>query len=157
MDDDAEHSLEEVVERGEPVHPGAPEFREGLRGREDAAEGDDEEEEEWHEEGGEELVGREGGDGLAEADVVELEEEEGEVDIAGGEGGGTVADRCPPPAEVVDRAGEDGVGDFGKDSGGDPGEPGVDFRIVLAGGEDVARVEEDRLELLDERRTDSER
>ena len=74
MDDDAEHALEQVVEGAEPVHPGAPEGREGLGWREDAAEGDDEEEEEGDEEGGEELVGGERGDRLAEADVVELEE-----------------------------------------------------------------------------------
>ena len=66
VDGDAEHALKQVVEWGEPVHPGAPEVGQGLRGRKDAAEGDDEEEEERDEEGGEEFVGGETGDFVLE-------------------------------------------------------------------------------------------
>lgn len=86
MGEDAEEALEEVVEGGEPVHPGLPEVGEGDVGDDDAAEGDDEGEEAGDEEGGEELVGGEGGDELAEADVVELEDHEQHPGVAGAEG-----------------------------------------------------------------------
>lgn len=84
--DDAQEPLEQVVERREPVHPRAPEVREGRVGHDDAAEGDDEGEEGRDEEGGEDLVGRHGRDELAEADVEELEEHKQHPDVARGEG-----------------------------------------------------------------------
>lgn len=86
MGEDAEEALEEVVEGGEPVHPGLPEVGECDVGDDDAAEGDDEGEEAGDEEGGEELVGGEGGDELAEADVVKLEDHEQHPGVAGAEG-----------------------------------------------------------------------
>lgn len=61
-------------------------MREGRVGDDDAAEGDDEGEEGRDEEGGEDLVGRHGGDELAEADVEELEEHQEHPDVAGREG-----------------------------------------------------------------------
>jgi hypothetical protein len=45
---ESEKALEEVFERGEPVHPAAPEVGEGLVGYYDSAERYDEEEEHWH-------------------------------------------------------------------------------------------------------------
>lgn len=72
---DGQERLEQVVERGEPVHPAAPEVGQLLGGDDDAAEADDEEEEHRHEKAGQQLVGAEGGDGLAEADVVQLEQQ----------------------------------------------------------------------------------
>lgn len=74
MHDNTQQTLKQVVEGRQPVHPRLPEIRQGDVGDDDAAEGHDEGEEGGHEEGGEEFVGREGGDELAEADVEEFEE-----------------------------------------------------------------------------------
>lgn len=72
--DNPQQPLKQVVEGGQPVHPRLPEMRQGGVGDDDAAEGHDEGEEGGDEEGGEEVVGGEGGDELAEADVEEFEE-----------------------------------------------------------------------------------
>ena len=71
------------MERSEPVHPAAPEVGQGGIGSDDATECNDEEEEEGRIEGGKELIGGEGGDGLAEADVEELEHASHEEHVAG--------------------------------------------------------------------------
>lgn len=54
---DGQERLEQVVERGEPVHPAAPEIGQLLCGDDDAAEAHDEEEEDGHEQAGKQLVG----------------------------------------------------------------------------------------------------
>lgn len=84
MGDGCKEAFEQVVEGGEPVHPRAPKGGEGGVGDNNAAESDNEEEEEGHIKGGEELVGGEGGDGLAEADVEELEHAGHEEHVARG-------------------------------------------------------------------------
>lgn len=61
-------------------------MRQGRVRHDDAAEGDDEGEENGDEEGGEEFVGGEGGDHLAEAEVIELEKDSEDVDGGGGVG-----------------------------------------------------------------------
>ena len=48
MSYEREKAFEEIFEGREPVHPAAPEVREGLVGDDNAAEGDDEEEEYWY-------------------------------------------------------------------------------------------------------------
>jgi hypothetical protein len=60
--------------------------------------GNDEE----YEEGGEELVGREGGNGLAEADVVVLEHTSHEEGVAGGEADAPVLDFMLASVKVVE-------------------------------------------------------
>jgi len=62
---ECEKAFEEVFEGGEPVHPAAPEVREGLVGNDDAAEGDDEEEEYRYQQRSKEFVGGESGKILA--------------------------------------------------------------------------------------------
>lgn len=154
MQRDGQERLEKVVERGEPVHPAAPEVGQLLGGDDDAAEADDEEEEDRHEQAGEQLVGAEGGDGLAEADVVQLEEEDAQQGEAGGEAlvRGAPPHDAPPPAVEVDRAREQGPGDLDDDGARGPCEPRVDLCVVLARLEDIAAGQEHGLELLDERR-----
>jgi hypothetical protein len=84
------------VKGGEPVHPRASEGGESDVG------GDDEEEEEWHVDGGEELVGGEGGNGLAEADVEELEHACHEEYIASSEACGEAG--APVLIQILARA-----------------------------------------------------
>lgn len=73
MHDNTQQPLKQVVKRRQPVHPRLPEMRQGGVGDDDAAEGHDEGEEGGDEERGEEFVGGESGDELAEADVEEFE------------------------------------------------------------------------------------
>ena len=146
--DDAEESLEEVVEWGEPVHPAAPEGGDVSVRHDDAAEGDDEGEEGRDEEGGKEVVGAERGDHLAEGRVEDFEDHHHHPDVACCE---RVAREPRPevPAAEVDGAGYGGVGEFREHGAGNAGGPGVDFGLGLAGFEEAAEVEEAGLELLD--------
>lgn len=61
-----------------------------------------------------------------------------------------------PPAAVVHRSRDDGVGNLGEDGTRGPRHPAVDLCVVFARLEDVSRVEKDRLELLDQGRRDGE-
>jgi hypothetical protein len=73
LGENAEESFEEVAEGGEMEHPFLPEGRHGSIGHDDTTEGDHEQEENRDKEGGEEFVGGEGSDRLAEAKVVQFE------------------------------------------------------------------------------------
>lgn len=66
--------LKQIMKRCKPVHPRLPKMRQRAVGHDDAAEGHDEGEEGGDEERCKELVGGEGSDELAEANVEELEE-----------------------------------------------------------------------------------
>lgn len=147
MQRNSQERLKQVVERSEPVHPAAPEVGQLLGGDDDAAEADDEEEEDRDEQTGEKIIGAEGGDGLAEADVVQLEEEDADQGEARGEAlvRGPPAHDAPPPAVEVDGAREQGPRDLDNDGARSPREPRVDLCVVLARLEDVARGEEDGL------------
>lgn len=102
-------------------------MREAGVGDDDATEGDDKEKEEWHVEGCEQLIGAEGGDGLAEADIEELKHADHEENIAGCE---ALRESCAPvPAAPVDCAGQKAVGDFGEDGTDDERDPAVDFGV----------------------------
>ena len=65
--DQRQQAFEEVFEGGEPVHPAAPEVREGLVGDHDTAERHDEEEEHGYEQRSEEFVGGEPEKGVSNA------------------------------------------------------------------------------------------
>ena len=149
VDSDAQEAGEEIVEWREVIHPTLPESRQSGEGDDDAAERDNEEEEDRDEEGCEEVVGRKGCDGLAEADVIEFEEEQKKVGIAGSEGGCAVPHTAKPPAAEVDGASDEGVRDFDKDGGGGKCKPAVDSGGLFTGREDIAECEELRLQLLD--------
>ncbi|KAI6774913.1 hypothetical protein HG530_001671 [Fusarium avenaceum] len=130
VDGNTQEGFEEIVEGREPVHPLAPEGGQALGRHDDTAEGYNEEEEDGHEERGEELVGCKGGDGLTEADVVELEEEDEEEGKA--------------------------RWDLDDDGGCCPREPAVDLGVILSPLENLAGFEEYGLELLNQRGTDGE-
>lgn len=61
--------LKQIMKGCEPVHPRLPEMWQRAVGHDDTAEGHDKGKEGGDEERGEELVGGEGGNELAEADV----------------------------------------------------------------------------------------
>lgn len=153
----AEEAFEEVVEGREPVHPLAPERRE-LGGRhDDAAEGDDKEEEDGDEERREELVGRKRGDGLPEADVVQLKQYDEEEGKARRKARRIPSKHSPPPTIKVHAATNNSVRNLNKHGGRRPREPTVDLGIVLTPLENLAGVDENGLKLLDEGRADGER
>lgn len=150
MDDDAQHALDEVLERGEPVHPGAPEMHHRGVGHDDTAEADDEGEEGRDEQRGEQLVRRERRDELAQPDVEHLVQHDEHPGEAGGE---RVArePEAPVPAVEVERPGDDGVGQLREDGACHEGDPRVDLGFGLAGFVEVAKMKELGLQLLDER------
>ena len=79
---DTKEAFQEVVERGEPVHPRPPEGDQSHVRDNDSAEGYDKYKETRDEEGGEEFVGCQRGDELAESHIEHLEEHEKHPDIA---------------------------------------------------------------------------
>ena len=134
------------MERREPIHPTAPELRQTSRRHDDPAETHDKQEENRHQETGEQFVGSEGGDGLAETDIVKFEEHDAEEREARGKSGNAIADDSPPPAAEVNPASDDAIRDLDDDAGEGECEPGVDLSVILAALENIAAVEEDGLQ-----------
>lgn len=158
MHDSRQKPLENPVEGGQPVHPFPPEGGELHRRHNDATETDDEEEEDRDKQTRQELIWREGGDGLAKANIVKLEQKNTEEHKARGEarGPGAPAKDTPVPAVEIDATRHNGVGNLGENGCRRPSKPAVDLCIVLAPLEDLARMQEDGLQLLNQRRADGQ-
>lgn len=153
-----QHAFEQIAERRKPEHPAAPELGQLLCRHHHAAEADHKQEEKRDQQTGQQLVGRKRCDRLAETHVIEFKEQDAQVQKSRGEarGGRAKADQAKPPTAVIHAAGSERVRDLDQHGTCRPGDPAVDFGIVLARLEDVAGIEEDGLKLLDQRRRDGQ-
>lgn len=145
-----QHARDDVVEGIEVVHPESPEDIELLVWDEDTTEEYQDTDDEGVHEGGEGRVRRVGGDELTNTGVDQLvdqhDEESGSrsVRVVGESPHG------PVPAGEVENGADTEVGEFRDDETGDEGDPGIHLGLLFASVVDIAALDEQRLELVDD-------
>lgn len=152
-----QHARDDIVEWIEVVHPEPPEHVELEVWDEDTTEYDKNTDNQGIHKRSKRRVGRIGGDELTNTSVNEFVDQHHEE---GGTGSVRIMRQSPNgpvPADKVENSTNAEIWELGNNQSGNEGNPRVHFRLFLTGIVDITALDEERLKLVDDARSDEDK